>query len=131
MRFFVVDVSQKFLGECRSIFKETPASGESHWAILNMHAGSIRQCFPLTTVIVYPAPGPPQVFFDGVGHTITAPLDFIDTFTSFGLVLQMLHCLTQVRTIDIVAVLPFGPRTRFTAQQMHDAFLYQKQCLLP
>ena len=123
MRFLLVDPSPQFLRTADRVFASTPATPHHHWAILELHPTDVRKRLPPTTVLVRPSPSPPAIFFDGVGHTITVPL--FDTFSAFKISLDMLYNLASIRQVDFVAVVPFGPPTRKTAQLMRDAYSTQ------
>ena len=124
MRILVLDVGHTFARCIQSVFRGTRATGHSHWALLSIAPEQIRTRMPSTTVFMYPSPGPPAIFFDGIGHCITTPIT--NTFASFTLALHMLDTLNQSRLVDMVAVLPFGDHTYHTALSMHAAFCKSK-----
>jgi len=123
MRFYVVCTSQAFIDIFRRTFRATPATATSHWVVVKNKAGNLRRQFPPTTILVFTAPGPPQIFFDGVGHTITTPPG--SAYESFALALTLLHALAETRVVDMVAILPFGPCTPRTVQEMHAAYSHR------
>lgn len=117
--------SQSFLNTARTVFQRDWSSSVCHWITLktNNYYGLHR--FPPNTVFIRPAPGPPHMFPDDQGYTtITVPLALPNTYTSFALALDLLYSFSATNIVDMVAVEPFGPLTRATAQQMHDAFMF-------
>lgn len=119
MRVFVVDESQKFLKILRNVFARVDAWPSCYWSTVQMDCRNVCRQFPENTVIVAPRPGPPQMFFNGKGYTITTP--------HFALALEMLWKLGSTHTLDMVAILSFGPPTFTTAQQMRDVWLMWDQ----
>ena len=117
----MVDPSQRFLSTVRHVFSRV--EGPDDWLILRMDARRARLLFPPHTVIIYPAPGPPQTFFDGRVYIITTPVVEY-AYTAFTLALAMLTQLGDTQQLDMVAVLPFGPPNPDTARQMHDAYTW-------
>jgi len=125
MRFFVIDHDQRFLQMCKNTFRFTPANGSMHWIIMNDPTGCMVSILRRTrnTVLLCPSTGPPRFYFDGMGCVVTSPLENTTTYDAFHNALTTLKQVVVKHPTDVVIVARFGPPSKLTCKQMHDAFL--------